>query len=364
MKFDSNLNYFVLSLFFCSTVSAQPSDLIEAELVKSAEPNYPKERNSGRGGEVSIDDGLVKLIYMVDRQGKPYEVMVARTSMPKFSKEAVKSINKNEFKPAMRAAKPVNSRYSNDLEFVFDDADLHDNRGNKGSISGARRFSLPDGYKSYYDQFTNELDRTELNQAKLQQLLNTMANIKHQSFYSLAYLSLARYRAAKKFDDKPKQMHALEDLIWFDERVETKHQVLQKDLKRTVYVALLQLQIESGHYAETLLNYAEFKKFDRKVGNMFKSYIAKLILLKESDQATQRVVNIGEIGYAHLPLLKRSFVVDIDKGKISTLKLRCDAKFKELAFKIDAQYTLPDSWGECNLQIIGEQGSVVSVLQQ
>ena len=114
----------------------------------------------------------------------------------------------------------------------------------------------------------------------------------------------------------------------------------------------------------TLIASAQFKKSDRKVGNMFKSYIAKLILLKESDQASQRVVNVGEIGYAHLPLLKRSFVVKIDKGKINTLKLRCDAKFKEFAFKIDAQYSTPDSWGACNLQIIGEQGSVVSVLQQ
>ena len=364
LKSNSTLYYFVLCLFFCNIASAQASDLIEAELVKSAEPNYPTERNSGRGGEVSIDDGLVKLIYMVDKQGKPYQVMVVRSSMPKFSEEAVKSINRNQFKPAMRNAKPVDSRYHSDLKFVFDEADLHDSRGNKGSISGARRFSLPDGYKSYYDQFSEELDQAKPDQDKLQQLLNTMTNIKHQSFYSLAYLSLARYRAAKKFDDQAGQMQALEDLIWFDEMVESKHQVLQKDLKHTVYIALLQLQIESGRYAEALDNYSEFNNSDSKIGKLFKDYIGKIVLLKESDQATQRVLNIGDNGYSHLPLFKRSFVVEVDKGEITTLKLRCDTKFKELAFKVDAQYALPDSWGQCDLQIIGEQGSVVSVLQQ
>lgn len=364
MKSHTTLYYFVLSLFFCSTASAQESDLIEAELEKSSAPNYPKERNSGRGGEVSIDDGLVKLVYMVDQQGKPYQVMVARTSMSKFSEEAVKSINRNQFKPAMRNAKPVDSRHDSDLKFVFDEADLHDNRGTKGSVGDARRFSLPDGYKSYYDQFTQALDQTKPDQSKLQQLLNTMSNIKHQSFYSLAYQSLARYRVAKEFDDTLGQMQALEDLIWFDDVVETKHQVLQKDLKRTVYIALLQLQIASGHYAEALDNYSEFKKADRKIGELFQDYIGKIILLKESGQTTERVITIGDSGYSHLPLLKRSFVVETDKGKIDTLKLRCATKFKELAFKVDAQYTLPDSWGECDLQIIGEQGSVVSILQQ
>ncbi|MFT7528114.1 MAG: hypothetical protein ACI9LY_003274 [Arenicella sp.] len=223
---------------------------------------------------------------------------------------------------------------------------------------------FPMGNESYYDQFTQALDQAKPDQRKLQQLLNTMSNIKHQSFYSLSYQSLARYRVAKKFDDKPGQMQALEDLIWFDEMVETKHQVLQKDLKRTVYIALLQLQIASGHYAEALDNYSEFKRSDRKIGKLFKDYIGKIILLKESDQSTQRVITIGDNGYSHLPLLKRSFVVETDKGKINTLKLRCDTTFKELAFKVNAQYTLPDSWGECDLQIIGEQGSVASILQQ
>jgi hypothetical protein len=107
LKFHTTLYYFILSLFFCSTASAQRSDLIEAELEKPSESNYPKERNSGRGGGMSIDDGLVKLVYMVEPQGKPYQVMGARTSMPKFSKEAVKSINRNQFKPAMRNANPI-----------------------------------------------------------------------------------------------------------------------------------------------------------------------------------------------------------------------------------------------------------------
>jgi hypothetical protein len=180
----------------------------------------------------------------------------------------------------------------------------------------------------------------------------------------VAYQSLARYRVAKKFDDKPGQRQGLEDLIGFDKMVETKHQVLQNDLKRTVYIALLQLQIASCHYAEALDNYSEFKKSDREIGKLFKDYIGKITLLKESDQLTQRVVNIGDNGYSHLPLLKRSFVVEVDKGIINTLKLRCDKKFKEFAFKVDAQYTLPDSWRHCDLQIIGESDSVASVLQQ
>jgi hypothetical protein len=122
---------------------------------------------------MSIDDGLVKLVYMVDPQGKPYQVMVARTSMPKFSKEAVKSINRNQFKPAMRNANPIDSRHYRDLKFVFDEADSHDSLGNKGSVGDARRFSFPDGYKSYYEQFTQALDQAKPDQSKLQQLLNT-----------------------------------------------------------------------------------------------------------------------------------------------------------------------------------------------
>jgi hypothetical protein len=361
-----NLSFYILmaQLCFCLQAEAGLDNFSPAEITKESTPRYPKERNSDRGGEVSIDDGLVRLIYMIDKNGKAFEPMIDRASQDKFDDEALKSIVKNSFKPAKVGNLIVESRLTSDLVFIFDEADFHDIRGSKGSIADTRRFSLPDGYKSYYDQFTDQLANDQPDQELLGSLLDRMANIKHQSFYSLAYLSLARYRAAKVMNDPLEQMEALQDLVWYDQLVEAKHQVLKGDLQGTVHAALLQLQIEAGHYSEVLQNYKIFSDSDPQIRQMYKDYIAKIVLLQESDQATMRKINIGSRGYGNLPLFKRSFVVEQEIGSLQSLKLRCDRKFKEIAFKVDAQYALPESWGECNLQVIGEPGSVAVLLQQ
>ncbi len=56
-------------------------------------------------------------------------------------------------------------------------------------------------------------------------------------------------------------------------------------------------------------------------------------------------------------------VFDQIKGKFEKLKLRCSRKFKELKFVADAEYKIPEKWGVCQLQIIGDKGSEGRIIQ-
>ncbi len=53
--------------------------------------------------------GVAELIYMVDKQGKPFEIMVSNASLSAFSNMAVYAVRKFRFEPATLNGKPVES---------------------------------------------------------------------------------------------------------------------------------------------------------------------------------------------------------------------------------------------------------------
>lgn len=360
-----SLFFSVLLLSVSNANSVTLDNFTPATLGGEITPNYPKDKNADRGGDRSTDSGLVNLTFMVDEQGKPFEIMITRSSNNRFNEEAIKALEAAEYKPATVGSNAVESRLSQEVEFVFSALDRQDSRGATSQASIKRVKGLPDRYSSFYDKFNKEMQRSAPDSEKALALLDKMDAIKHQNFYSLAYLSLARFRYAEKFGSAEDRINALNDLIRFDSRVTEKFQILKDDLKQTVYSGLLKLQIESSHFSEALNSYATFSAQDKGIEKLYADSIAKIESIRENkDALTQRKVTITDDGYTHLPLLKKSFLFDQLVGTIESLKLRCETRFTELNFQSDGQYDIPAAWGMCDLQVIGTPGTTAFILQQ
>lgn len=346
-----------------NAVADQADTFIAASVMQTETPDYPQDRRAEKR-ESSLDDGLVELRFMVDETGNATNPVVVRASLERFIEPALSALEKFSYKPATLNGKAVPSVATHTLKFHVSPADLRSSRGVQSTFASLRDEGVPDGYQSFYDKFTKEMARREPAQAKAARHLEKMIELKHQSFYSLAYHSLARFRLSDRFGDAAESINALNDLIWFDPYVEEKHRVLTEETKSGIWANLLKLQIESGYYAEALETYSRFNSFDTEGAAPFTQYIDKILLLKSSEQATQREIAINQYGNTDLPLLKTAFMFADVNGKIGKVVLRCTKRFAELEFVADSKYELPPSWGQCYLQLAGEPNTTAVMLEQ
>ena len=350
-------------LVMMNPASAALDGFKAAEPRKEVTPSYPIDRFAD-GSETSLDDGLLEIRFVVTEGGNIVSPMVVRTSMAKYVEPTLRALESTSYAPATVNGKPVASAVTQTFMFQVNAADLRNSRGASASFANIRDNGVPDGFQSFYDQFTKELERREPSQEKAEGLLKRMVELKHQSFYSLAYHSLARYRLAEKFQGSEEKIRALQDLIWFDPLVKEKFQILKGDLRDAIWTSLLKEQIQAGQYAEALNTHAEFTNLRAGSDMPFADAIAQITELKGNEQVVQRSISISESGFTHLPLLKNSFTFIDVNGSISNLILRCEARFTELKYQADAQYELPESWGACDLQVVGSAGTTSKILSQ
>lgn len=365
MKYLFQLLFYLIAVSFCSPVWAELKGFQSAVLMEPSIPVYPVDVRSDSGGNLSRDSGVVELIYMVDENGFPTEVLVVNSSHSKFNQAAKNAISEYRYKPARLNLKAVRSVVSTTVRFKFSAVDLRDSRGVKSiNIAEDRYRNMPNGFSTFYQRVNIELEKTNPNARRVAHTISKMEGIKHHTFFSLAYLSIARLNYARKLGTEHEQVKAISELIRFDSFIADQYKILTGETKTTYLAALLKLQIEAGMFAEALNNYADFKQQNPQIEKMFKPTMVKLEYLRDSQSLVERAIKIGEQGFVQLPLLKRVFLIDQIDGKIDSLKLRCDTRFLKILYKPDSQYDVPDKWGNCNLQIAGAVGTKAILIQQ
>jgi len=50
-------------------------------------------------------------------------------------------------------------------------------------------------------------------------------------------------------------------------------------------------------------------------------------------------------------------------GRIRDLRVACDKAKRTLDYKADAEWTIPDSWGACTLQVDAKRGTTFSLYE-
>jgi hypothetical protein len=67
-------------------------------------------------------------------------------------------------------------------------------------------------------------------------------------------------------------------------------------------------------------------------------------------------VRVGEVAWSHA-LTSRTFTLANVQGRIRELHVECEKTTKTLDYEADAEWTIPESWGACTLQVSAKQGT-------
>lgn len=337
--------FIALAVTFSEIVFAetafQPPVLKEGLIDKYS--NYPASEGSmARTGRVSVS-------FMVDKDGKPFEVMVEQANNPKFIKATIKSILAGKYEPATLNGVPVEAHIRSVERFNIG----YNSRS--GSVSTKNM-------NKYLKLFNAEIKREDPDQKSLSKYLKRMAGTKHGSQQAQRFLSYNRYVYALKFGNIGDQIDAAREVI-----LSANEGGLVRAYPQ-VRLDLVGLLLNAGRLGEAWIEYSEARRAlqgDYR-SNLIDSYAEKISQIEQiigSDKAFARGVQIGHLGYTFVPLVKSSFSFDEIDGKIDTLKLRCKRKFTELAFKAGEAYTIPRAWGFCQLQLLGEQNASANLTQ-
>lgn len=278
--------------------------------------------------------GWVKLAFMVDPEGKPFEITVIdSTSNKMFEKVAIELIQRSTFSPGSLNGRPIESDY--EMLYAF-----------YGIDHGATPEFI-DHYKAAM-QAISAGDRPAADLA--------MKQLKVSNFHENAYIGLATYSYASKWGDVSQQLAGLQRAVV--------GQYLPATQFRGALLGCMQLELKAHEYAEALATWKRLEKsgIDDKTAAPLRAVVDQLERLR-SDGTSYEVVGQMADGTWHLHLFKRHFRAAVTEGHISQVKLRCEKNYLYFAFDPNVNYEIGGKDGNCSIELVGEPSTKFTLTQ-
>jgi TonB family protein len=285
------------------------------------------------------------LSFMVGATGKLYEAIIIQSSGDKdFNKEALQSVGTWHFTAATLDGKPIDSAFEAKVHNASSSSPRH-----SMTASMTSKFAT-----AYYHllQVIEAGDRAEADR--------TMAKLQVGNLYEDAHLGLAQFTYAEKWGTEAEQIAGLNRAIAY----ETTATYLMAPHFLNALTALLPLQAKARDFEGALQTWDVLRNLhpDEEALAKLKPVIAQV----EAFRSDKQPFNVnGELieGSWHITLFRKEFGVVISAGHISEVKLRCARKFVVLTFDAKNSYKVPDTFGKCRLQLIGDPGTKFRLIQ-
>jgi TonB family protein len=287
-------------------------------------------------------EGWVELAFMVDTNGKPFEVTVVRsTGNATFDKVAMRSMERSKFEPGRLGAQPVESGF--EMKYLFSNPAMQHHPG------------ANPGFIKTYRAVTAAVDRGDQAAADL-----AMQKLKITNLYEDAYFGLASYQYASRFGDEWQQLESLRRAIAREDYA----RYLPHDLFRFALFSCLQLELKTHQYAEGLATWKRLKKagLDKDTAARVEAAVAKLEKIRTDDSAYEVVGQISEKNW-YLHLFKRHFQAVVSEGYLSEVRLRCDTRHWFFPFDSALQYEVTGKDGQCSIELLGAPGTRFKLVQ-
>ena len=326
-----------------AAASAQPlkTPVYTYPYVKSAQqPDYPK-RSLREGRE-----GWVVINYMVSADGQMFEpTVVASLGSKSFENAALKAINNSEFEPATLDGEPIEGSGYYKYNFsIFG-----------GTTRARNKFVRP--YKKFLRQIKN---------GQAEEARNSLAKLESRdaiNLYEAAFLNFARYRMAKYDGDALAQLDHLLAATNYENRNQEMH-YLPGEMVPPLRIEIFKLYVALQQYSEALQTYEIIvKSGDKKTQSALKPTVDQLIVLKSDDRGYRVSRQIDASEFWSIDLFKQAFYFENISGQLDELKLRCQKKYMFFSVSTDQQYNVPESWGQCSLQVQGTPDSTFDFVQ-
>jgi TonB family protein len=287
-------------------------------------------------------EGWVELGFMVDPQGKPFEVTVIRSTGNKsFDETATKEIEQSTFEPASLGGKPIESGF--ELKYLFMNRGMRSNSG--ASDAFVREYTA-------LMSAINSDDRAAADAA--------VGKLKIGNLYEDAYFGLATYNYAKKWGNESQQLEGLGRAI----AEEGVAHYLPKDSFQSALLARMKLEMNAHEYAEVMTTWKLLEKLgvDKSTESRILPVIDQLQKLRSDDSAYEVTGRMPE-GRWFLHLFKRHFQAVVSEGFISQVKLRCDKRYVYFSFDPKLEYEVASAYGNCSVELEGAPGTKFKLLQ-
>jgi TonB family protein len=308
---------------------------------KMASPQYPRQLLQ------ELLEGIVQLTFMVDPEGKPFEIIVNAASGDwAFRRAAIDALQQSTFIPATLNGEPVEARST--FVYYF--------RIEKGKEGASARFNR--SYNEYHK--AHSAGRSD----RASKLLAELESIGAKNFYEMAFLNLARYQQAQVSGNLMEQMQHLQQALSWSSKPEDKV-YFDDETTRELRRALFTLQVNNKYYAQALETLDLIESSGDEIGTTQFSQAAtalKSLKLAQNEIAIVMQLDNG-VGPSNFKLFRNNFyLADVD-GSLDQLQFYCDRKFLVLTPESEIAYELPEAWGDCSVHFSGSPGTRFTLVQ-
>ena len=304
--------------------------------VSRATPMYPRtalNRNQ---------EGWVRLDFMVDPNGEPYEIAVTESvGDDVFHGPAIRALEKSRFEPARLDGQPLDAGHH--LYYYFE----MDSDGARAWFVRTYRATLSaieDGDQDKADRLLEELDSGgPLN------------------LYEDAFLHVAKSGYYAKWGDEQQQLKALDRAVGHRTAEKRLPEALYTTLQRARFLLLVRTQ-DYGRAIETFEKLTEYA-LDEEVLAPLQMVVDELGTLRVDDRGYSVPGDFADRYTWSYTLFKDEFFFADVEGEIEEIKLRCAKKYVFLRFDFDLQYKIGREYLPCHLQLIGDPGTTFKLTQ-
>jgi TonB family protein len=287
-------------------------------------------------------EGWVMVSTMVDAHGKPYETAVeSSTGNPVFERAALAAIAAAKLEPALLDGQPIESVFRVRVMFYSNDS---------GRARGARPI-----FGKLYEDFGNALKQQD--QAAAQAILK---QFEVTNLYEDAMLGLAQYRFAVQYQDELAEMAGLKRAVAYEGTAE----FLPRNVFLPTLRALFVVQVRARYYGEALDTWGKLQKVehDAQVLGELKKTAVQVEQLR-SDPRSYATTGALKDGRWYISLFRQHFQLQVTQGHVTDLRVRCEKKYLTFPFDPQIEYRVESKSGKCYLEVEGDPGSLVTLIQ-
>jgi len=322
--------------------SATDSDAIELDVysrphsVSRATPRYP--RTALRQNK----EGWVRLDFMVDTDGQPYEIVVTESVGDEvFHDAAIRALEKSQFEPARLEGKPLDAGHHLYYHFEMDSSGA---RAWFVRVHRAVMKAIGDGDREKADGLLEELDSSgPLN------------------LYEDAFLHVAKSGYYATWGNEQQQLQALDRAVGHHTAEKRLPESLYTSLQRARFLLLVRTQ-DFGRAMQTFETLTEYS-LDEDVMAPLRVVVDDLETLRLDDRGYSVPGDFADRYTWSYHLFKDEFFIADVEGQIEEIKLRCARKYVFLRFDPEVQYAIKRDYLPCHLQLVGDPGTTFRLTQ-
>jgi len=292
-------------------------------------------------------EAWVELNYMVGTNGKAYEIVVTdAVGSSDFQRAAIRAIEASTFRPAAYAGTPIDAASRFRYTFAL-----------TGDEDGVRSV-----FSSQYRNLRRHIETEQRDKAEA-----TLGRMRAFNLYEDAILNLGRYWFEFTWGTPEAALQAITRATQIDDSMT----LLPPEFRRVAMRSRFHAEVTAAHFGAALKTARAMEKLhasgeleiDADSRASLDKGIHDLENLRRDDAAFAVEGLIGESSNWDYALLKDEMAIDVHSGEIAELKLRCERRYVGFRFVADSTFRIPESFGTCDLEVIGNPGTRFTLTQ-